>query len=76
MVATVTEHDELTLADRVARRIREMTSGRISDLAVEEVRGDVIVRGVVKSHHLRQLALHGALELIESDRCRPMLTVG
>lgn len=76
MVAAIVEHEAGTLSERVARRIREMTHGRIRDLAVEEVRGDVVVRGVVNSHHLRQLALEGALELIESDRCRPFIRVG
>jgi hypothetical protein len=64
------------LAERVAHRIRELTYGRIRDLAVEEVQGNVIVRGSVPSHHVRQLALKGALELLPSDRCRPLITVG
>ncbi len=75
MVAAIAELETGTLSDRVTQRIWEITSGRIQDLAVEEVRGDVIVRGVVKSHHLRQLALQGALEVVDSQRCRPLLTV-
>ncbi len=76
MVAAIVKHDTASLSERVAQRIREMTYGRIQDLAVEEISGNVVVRGVVKSHHIRQLALEGALELIESDRCRPFIRVG
>lgn len=74
--SAVAEREIETLTNRVTERIREITHGRVRDLEVEEVRGDVIVRGVVKSHHLRQLALQGALEVVDSGRCRPLLTVG
>ncbi len=63
------------LVDTVAHRIRERTYGRIRDLAVEVYQGKVIVRGSVPSHHMRQLALQGALELVHSGNCEPMITV-
>lgn len=75
MVAAVADRELGTLTEQVAQRIWEMTHGRIRNLAVEEVSGDVVVRGVVKSHHLRQLALQGALDVIDSDRCRPFISV-
>jgi len=68
--------DQRPLTQQVADRIVESTYGRIRDLNVEEVQGSVVVRGQVPSHHVRQLALKGALELIPVDRCRPFITVG
>ncbi len=64
------------LTERVADRILESTYGRIRDLAVEEVHGSVVVRGQVPSHHMRQLALKGVLELVPFERCQPLITVG
>ncbi len=65
-----------SLSQRVADRIVASTYGRIRDLAVEEVQGRVVVRGQVPSHHMRQLALQGVLELVPVDRCQPFITVG
>ena len=45
-------------------------------LSVEEVKGQVVLRGQVPSHHTRQLALHGALELLAVDRFSTLITVG
>jgi hypothetical protein len=65
-----------TLAQRVATKVREFTHGRIRDLVVEEVSGQVVVSGHVPSRHTKQLALHGALELISGDRFTENITVG
>jgi hypothetical protein len=65
-----------TLAQLVESRIRQSTHGRIRDLKVEEVQGRVVVHGSVPSHHTRQLALHGALELLSEDRFSAQITVG
>ena len=64
------------LAQLVETRIRQSTYGRIRDLRVEEIQGRVVVHGSVPSHHTRQLALHGALELLASDRFSAQITVG
>ena len=74
MVAHTSESHPLV--EKVARRVQELTCGRIRDLAVEEVQGKVVVRGSVPTHHVRQLALQGALELLAAESCRPMITVG
>ena len=66
----------LSLAQQVESRVRESTHGRIRDLQVEEVQGRVMVRGHVPSHHTKQMALHGALELLASDRFESCITVG
>ncbi len=65
-----------TLIQQVESRVRESTHGRIRNLTVEEIKGRVIVRGNVPSHHTRQLALHGALELLSGDRFSALITVG
>jgi hypothetical protein len=65
-----------TLAELVASRVHQSTHGRIRDLLVEEDEGRVMVRGTVPSHHTKQLALHGALELVSGDRFCSHITVG
>jgi hypothetical protein len=65
-----------TLAQLVESRVRESTHGRIRNLEVEEVQGRVVVRGQVPSHHTKQLALHGALEVLPGDRFSSKITVG
>ncbi len=65
-----------TLAEQIETRVRESTHGRIRNLSVEEICGHVVVKGQVPSHHTRQLALHGALELLSGDRFSAMITVG
>lgn len=65
-----------SLAQIVETQIRKSTHGRIRDLKVEEVQGRVVVRGSVPSHHTRQLALHGALEILSCDRFSAQITVG
>jgi hypothetical protein len=65
-----------TLIEQVENRVRESTHGRIRNLSVEEIRGHLVVKGQVPSHHTRQLALHGALELLSGDRFSAMITVG
>jgi hypothetical protein len=66
----------VTLAQQVETRVRESTHGRIRNLEVEEVQGRVVVRGSVPSHHTKQLALQGALELLSGDRFCANITVG
>jgi hypothetical protein len=64
------------LAQLIETRVRASTHGRIRDLKVEEIQGRVVVHGSVPSHHTRQLALHGALELLAGDRVTAQITVG
>src|SRR5690242_19109068 len=58
---------ELTLTQLVESRIRDSTHGRIRDLKVEESHGHLVVRGNAPSYHTKQLALHGALELLSGE---------
>jgi hypothetical protein len=64
------------LAERVENKIRQFTHGRIRNLVVEEIQGQVVISGRAPSRHAKQLALHGALELLSSDRFAERITVG
>ena len=68
---------DLTLVQQVeTSRVRESTHGRIRNLKVEEIQGRVVVRGQAPSHHTKQQALQGALELLSGDRFCSNITVG
>lgn len=57
-----------TLAEQVESRVRQATHGRIRNLEVREVGGRVELRGRVSSYYAKQLALHGALELVSPEQ--------
>jgi hypothetical protein len=65
----------LSLAQRVEGKVREVTHGRIRNLTVEEVQGQVIVSGQVTSRYTKQMALHGALECLSGDCFSERITV-
>jgi hypothetical protein len=65
-----------SLAQRVETKVRQSTHGRIRNLSVKEVEGQVIVSGQAPSRHTKQLALHSALELLSSDRFAEKITIG
>jgi hypothetical protein len=65
----------LSLAQRVEGKVREVTHGRIRNLIVEEIQGQVVVSGQVPSRYAKQLALHGALEYLSSDRFSERITI-
>lgn len=69
-------NNALSLAERVETKVRQFTHGRIRNLVVEEIHGQVIVSGQAPSRHAKQLALQGALELISSDRFAEKITIG
>ena len=63
------------LIREVEDRVRKTTHGRIRGLEVEEVQGHVVVRGQAPSQHMKQLALHAALEVLSGERFRACITV-
>ncbi|HZW31403.1 MAG TPA: hypothetical protein VFF52_11885 [Isosphaeraceae bacterium] len=65
-----------SLAQRVETKVRQFTHGRIRNLVVEEIGDQVIVSGQVPSRHAKQLALHGALELLSGERFCEHITIG
>ena len=68
-------HADPTFRTRLETHVRNSTFGRIRNLNVEEVSGQFLVRGKVPSQHTKQLALHGALELLSCDRFADGITV-
>jgi hypothetical protein len=66
----------LTLAKRVETKVRQLTHGRIRNLDVKEVQGQVIVSGQAPSRHTKQLAMHGALELLSGEMFAEKITIG
>jgi hypothetical protein len=65
-----------SLAQRVETKVRQFTHGRIRNLVVEEIQGQVVVSGQAPSRHAKQLALQGALELLSGDRFAEKITIG
>jgi hypothetical protein len=65
-----------SLLQRVESNVRQFAHGRIRNLVVQEVQGQVVVSGHAPSRHAKQLALHGALELLSGDRFAENITVG
>jgi hypothetical protein len=65
-----------SLAQQVEAKVRQLTHGRIRNLVVWEEQGQVIVSGQVSSRHAKQLALHGALELLSGECFSEKITVG
>ena len=65
-----------TLAQQVEAKVRQLTHGRIRNLVVQEDQGQVIVSGQVPSRHAKQLAMHGALELLSGECFSEKITVG
>ncbi len=75
-MAVPSGHDVgLSLAQRVEGKVREVTHGRIRNLIVEEVQGQVIVSGQVPSRYTKQMALHGALEYLSGDCFSERITI-
>ena len=64
------------LAQWVERNVQQSAYGRIRNLVVEVTSGQVIVSGRAPSRHVKQLALHAALELLSSDCFAERITVG
>ncbi len=52
------------LTELVMRRIVSWTGRRVKDLAIEIGAGLVVLRGRVNSYHVKQLAQHGAQEVL------------
>jgi hypothetical protein len=65
-----------SLAQQVEAKVRQLTHGRIRNLVVKEEQGQVTVSGQVPSRHAKQLALHGALELLSGDCFSENITIG
>jgi hypothetical protein len=65
----------ITLIEMVEARVRQSTHNRIRNLSVVESQGRYVVGGQVSSQHMKQLALHGALELLSGEQFASNITV-
>jgi hypothetical protein len=65
-----------SLIEQVEARVRRTSHFQIRELAVEQARGKFIIRGRVPTYHAKQLALHGALELLPAGSIDAEITVG
>jgi hypothetical protein len=65
-----------SLVERIEAKVHQLTHGRIRNLVVQEIHGQVIVSGQAPSRHAKQLALHGALQLLSGDRFSERITIG
>ena len=63
------------LAERVERNVRQTAYGRIRNLVVEVIHGQVVVSGQAPSRHVKQLALQGALELLSGECFAERITI-
>ncbi|MGE3821909.1 MAG: BON domain-containing protein [Isosphaeraceae bacterium] len=52
-------------AQRLERHIERSACGRISDLHVDCVDGNVVLRGRCRTYHAKQLVLQAALEMAD-----------
>lgn len=52
------------LRDALTERVQNRTGRRVSGLSVEVAGGAVVLRGVARSYHVKQLAQHGAREVL------------
>ena len=60
--------DPFSLVEMVEARVRQSTHNRVRNLSVAEVEGRFVVGGQVASQHMKQLALHGALEVLSGEQ--------
>ncbi len=75
MLVGITDHTPL-LVDQIKERVQQNAFNRIRGLTVEEIDGRVVVSGWAPTRHAKQLALHAALELLNSDRFSERIQVG
>ena len=64
-----------SLAEQVESRVREEAHDHIRDLSVEEEHGRVVVRGEAPTYYDKQLALHGALDVLPGERLDAEISV-
>jgi hypothetical protein len=64
-----------TLADIVLQRVTARTDRRVRDLVVEVGPDWVTLRGRAKSFHIKQLAIHGAREILPTARLENAIVV-
>jgi hypothetical protein len=56
------QHQQTPSRQELEQLIKVRTGGRVQDLRVEVGLGQVVLRGVACSYHVKQLAQHGVLD--------------
>jgi hypothetical protein len=56
------------LQELLLQRVTKWTGRRVQNLVVDFEEGGVILRGLAKSFHVKQLAQHGVQELLPDTR--------
>ena len=65
----------IRLRDALAERVLTRTGRRVAGLTVEVADGAVVLRGVARSYHVKQLAQHGARELLPDAKLHNAIIV-
>jgi hypothetical protein len=63
------------LSEMLLQRITKWTGRRVQNLVVELGSGHVVLRGKAKSFHIKQLAQHGAKEILPNARLENAIIV-
>jgi hypothetical protein len=66
----------VSLTEQIERLVRQLAHDRIRDLTVREDDGRILIRGQAPTYYTKQMAMHGALQLVSGDRLRAEITVG
>jgi hypothetical protein len=72
LATTAVDH---ALLDTIARGVQDRAYGRVRNLEVEERGQSIVLRGMARSYYIKQLALHGALDLVSDRRVENRIQV-
>ncbi len=61
----MTKAIDRTLLDSIAQGVQDRAYGRVRNLEVEDGGQSIVLRGLARSYYIKQLALHGALDLAQ-----------
>jgi hypothetical protein len=64
------------LRDNLERQVLSRTGHRVRDLAVELKPEGIVLRGVVQSYYIKQLAQHGVRDVMPDVRLENAIVVG
>lgn len=51
--------------DSIAQGVQDRAYGRVRDLEIEDRGRSIVLTGLARSHYIKQLAHHGALDLVD-----------
>jgi hypothetical protein len=74
-VLTVNATTERIALEEIERRVLERSGRRVRDLRVSVHRGQIVLQGRTDTYYGKQLAQHGALELVPEGRLENAIDV-